>query len=332
MLHPTSTTRRTGRQLAILLLSLVSACSVLFGAAAPKAEAETTQRFTTIDWHMDDYIAPPNSDRAANNRDDYNDMVNALRNAAGHQMEGVSNSPGYMDTPTRTNTNRIIRVLIWTHTAVGPRANLALYFNVDNLYMLGFSSNGFHYRFVTGNPATEFTNHLPEELRLGLHSATPLFFTPIRGDGSYAQMSAPAEWRANQEYTASMLYQREQILDNFRPERPVTSTVTQAMAYFIGATAEAARFGWIQNRIAQTIYRGGDTAEPGSPANIGPFGTDLETNWGALSRMAHNTAAHRVDPGVTINNRTYYNVNDLGNNVGFRPRLTPFLALYGSGR
>ncbi|MFD0123832.1 ribosome-inactivating family protein [Streptomyces virginiae] len=265
--------RRTGKQLAVLLLALVSACSVLFGAAAPKANAETSERFTTIDWHIDRYGADLGSPQARSNQDDYNAMVNALRNASGHQMAGVSNSPGYMDTPTRTNTNRVIRVLVWSHQADGPHAHLALYFNVDNLYFLGFSAHGQHYRIVprANQAASAYTNHLPEELRLGFRPVRPTapLFNEITGNGSYAQMSAPDEWRAAQEYTPYMVYQRAETLRTVTPETRNSVEVNQAMAYLIGATAEAARFGWIQNRVAQSIRWGGDPGETGYPAHIG---------------------------------------------------------------
>ncbi|MFJ9523588.1 ribosome-inactivating family protein [Kitasatospora sp. NPDC101801] len=325
--------RRTGRQLAVLLLALVSAFSLLYGAAAPTANAETTTRFTDIDWYIDNYGAPLSSADARDNSDGYNAMVNALRRASGHQMPGVSNSPAYMDTPTRTNTNRVIRVLVHRHTALGPHADLALYFNVDNLYFLGFSSNSNHYRIVPRpNQADRaYTNHLPEELRVRFGGPT-LLFNQITGDGSYAQMSASPEWRGDQIYTPSMIYSRAETLTNLQPGGQNSTQVNQAMAYMIQATSEAARFGWIQNRIAASIFQGGDYQEPGAPANIGPFGTDLELNWSTLSRMAHNTAAHRADPGVTINNRTYRTVTELGNPQNNQPRLTPFLGLYASGQ
>lgn len=332
-LHPTSTMRRSGRQLAVLLLALVSACSVLFGAAAPKANAETSQRFTTIDWHMYHGLSDGSS-YAARDFDSYNAMVNALRNAAGHQMAGVSNSPGYMDTPTRTNSNRVIRVLVWTHEADGNRAHLALYFNVDNLYFLGFSARGQHYRIVPRpNQADRaYTNHLPEEIRHAYGLATAPLFNQITGDGSYQQMSAPADWRANQTYNAQMVYARLQTLTNLRVEDRNTVGLNQSMAYIIGATAEAARFGWIQNRVAQSIFRGGDPAYTDRPSHLGNFGTDLETSWSDLSRMAHRTAAHRTDRGVTIDGRRYENVTEIGNPTNGQPRLTPFLGLYASGQ
>lgn len=95
------------------------------------------------------------------------------------------------------------------------------------------------------------------------------------------------------------------------------------MAYIIGATAEAARFGWIQNRVAQSIFRGGDPAYTDRPSHLGNFGTDLETSWSDLSRMAHRTAAHRTDRGVTIDGRRYENVTEIGNPTNGQPRLTP---------
>ncbi|MEU0234972.1 MULTISPECIES: ribosome-inactivating family protein [unclassified Streptomyces] len=326
--------RRSGRQLAVLLLALVSACSVLFGGAAPKANAETSERFTTIDWHLYAYGDPNRSARAADSYNDYNAMVNALRNASGHQMEGVGNSPAYMDTPTRTNTNRVIQVLVWTQEADGNHAHLALYFNVDNLYFLGFSAHGRHYRIVprANQAARAYTNHLPEEIRHAYNLTTAPLFNQITGDGSYAQMSASEEWRGAQEYTPYMIYERAETLRLVTPETRNSTQVNQAMAYMIQATSEAARTGWIQGRIAASIHQGGDYSEPGAPANLGPFGTDLELHWSHLSRMAHNTAAGRPDPGVTINNRTYRTVTDLGLWEPNRPRLTPFLALYASGR
>ncbi|RSS79939.1 ribosome-inactivating family protein [Streptomyces sp. WAC06614] len=326
-LHPTSTVRRTGRQVAVLLLALVSACSVLFGAAAPQAHAETNRQWTDIDWHLNGYTAWRQSPEARENYNDYNAMVNALRNAAAHQMEGVSNSPGYMDTPTRTNTHRVVRVLVWTDEPEGSRAHLALYFNLDNLYLMGFSANRVHYRFNE-----TWTEHLPAAYRAREPSDPHPEFHTLLSDGSYGSLSAPDSWRANQRYTSLTIEQRARTLINASLGQRNTSEVRQALAYLIGATAEAARFGWIQNRIAQTIFYDGDIAEPGSPAHIGPFGTDLETNWGALSRMAHRTAAHRTDPGVQIDGRWFRNVEDIGIPTNSRPRLTPFLALYNSGR
>ncbi|MEU1041380.1 ribosome-inactivating family protein [Streptomyces sp. NPDC005551] len=326
-LHPTSTVRRTGRQLVVLLLAFVSAFSLLYGVAAPKAHAETRERWTDIDWRMNGYTAWRQSPEARENYNDYNAMVNALRSAAAHQMEGVSNSPGYMDTPTRTNTNRVIRVLVWTDEPEGSRAHLALYFNVDNLYLMGYSARGVHYRFNVDETA-----HLAREIQRheGLDDAPAV--QRISADGSYGQLSAPDSWRANQRYTSLTIEQRARTLINASPGQRSTSEVRQALAYLIGATSEAARFGWIQNRIAQTIFYDGDITEPGSPAHIGPFGTDLETNWAALSRMAHRTAAHLTDPGVQIDGRRFNTVEDIGIPTNSRPRLTPFLALYNSGR
>ncbi|MFD7451779.1 ribosome-inactivating family protein [Kitasatospora sp. NPDC059827] len=326
-LHPTSSVRRTGRRLAVLLLALVSAFSLLYGAAAPKANAETNQRWTDINWAMNGYTGPRNSPASRDQFYAYNDMVNALRNAAAHQMDNVDSSSAYMDTPTRTDTHRVIRVLVWTDEDDGSRAHLALYFNVDNLYLMGYSAHGVHYRFNTDETA-----HLATEIQRHEGLAAAPSVQLISADGSYGQLSAPDTWRANQQYTALMLEQRARTLINSTSGQRNSPGVRQALAYLIGATSEAARFGWIQNRIAQTIHHGGDPAEPGEPANIGPFGTDLETNWDALSRMAHRTAAHRTDPGVRIDGRVYYGVYDIGIPTNSRPRLTPFLALYASGR
>ncbi|WP_405021356.1 ribosome-inactivating family protein [Kitasatospora sp. NBC_00070] len=304
----------------------------------PQAHAEVpqSQGFTTIDWHLYAYGDQNRSSRSRDSSDDYNAMVNALRNAAGHQMDNVDQSSAYMDTTRRTNSNRVIRVLVWTTEADGDHAHLALYFNVDNLYFLGFSARGQHYRIVprANQAAAAYTNHLPEELRRASRPVPPVapLFNEITGDGSYAQMSAPPEWRGAQPYDRTTLYQQVQNLTSARPDSRNSTTVNRAMAYLIGATAEAARFGWIQNRVAQSIFAGGDAGDPSFPAHIGAFGTDLELNWSALSRMAHNTAAGRADQGVTINNRTYRDVFDIGIPQGDRPRLTPFLALYGSGR
>ncbi|MFI5868490.1 ribosome-inactivating family protein [Streptomyces sp. NPDC051546] len=220
--------------------------------------------------------------------------------------------------------------------ADGERAHLALYFNVDNLYFLGFSARGQHYRIVPRpNQADRaYTNHLPEAVRLvsdPVPQNVPLF-NQITGDGSYAQMSAPDDWRGAQRYDRTTMYEQVQNLTNATPDSRNSTTVNRAMAYIIGATAEAARFGWIQERVAMGIYASGDRSQPGSPAHIGAFGTGLELNWSNMARMAHNTAAGRADRGVTIDGRYYGNVTEIGNPTNGQPRLTPFLALYASGR
>jgi Ribosome inactivating protein len=331
-MHPMSAMRRAGRQLAVLLLAMAAACGLLNGLAAPQAHANTSDRWTDIDWHMEGYNDPRGTSGAASQSRNYQDMVNRLRQLAGQEMAGVQGMGGLHDTTVRgreTATNRVIRVLLWDDTHGTQQANVALYFSVDNLYFMGFSSHGVHYRLNA-----PYTRRLAEEMRVRYNLTTAPLFHDINSDGSYASLAATPTWRADQEYTATNFMTHLRALDTATPANRNSNAVLRAMAYFIGATAEAARFGWIQNRIANVLIYNEDRTDPNGPANIGRFGTDLENNWDTLSTLAHRSARGNQTTPVNIDGRIYANLMQIwdgGGNNEYQPPIAPFLAIQGSG-
>ncbi|MFD4537666.1 ribosome-inactivating family protein [Kitasatospora sp. NPDC058397] len=335
-LHPTSTMRRAGRRLAVLLLAMAAACGLVNGLAAPHADANTTQRWTDIDWDMTGYdsAARPSS-AAANQSGEYRRVVDRMREIAGQPMAGLPNAPYFSDTTVRgreTATNRVIRVLVWSN-AVTPsnprgerRADVALYFSVDNLYFMGFSSHGLHYRLNA-----PYTVRLAEEMRVRFNMPTAPLLNTISSDGGYASLAANPTWRGDQPYTASNFLTHLSALDTATSANRNSNAVLRAMAYFIGATSEAARFGWIENRIASVLIYNGDPTETSRPANIGRFGTDLENNWDTLSTVAHRSARGQNTTAVNIDGRQYADWEDIYGGETANPIIVPFLAIQGSG-
>ncbi|MFJ4691797.1 ribosome-inactivating family protein [Streptomyces sp. NPDC088766] len=335
-LHPTSVIRRTGKRLVVLLLAMAAACSLVNGVAASRADANTTQRWTDIDWYMDDYdSAARPSQASANQSAAYQRVVDRMREIAGQPMAGLSNAQ-FSDTTVRgrdTTTNRVIRVLLWSNrvTPRNPhgqtRADVALYYSVDNLYFMGFSAHGVHYRLNA-----DYTRRLAEEMRVRFNTPTAPLFNTISSDGGYASLAATPAWRGDQAYTAANFLTHWDALETATPANRNSNAVLRAMAFFIGATSESARFGWIENRIANVLIYNRDMTEPGNPANIGRFGTDLENNWDTLSAAAHRSARGLNTTTVDIDGRQYADWEDIyGGDESANPIIAPFLAIQGSG-
>lgn len=331
---------RAGARAGALLLAMAAVGGLVNGAAAPEAQANTSERWTDIDWHMEDYDAPRGGSAAARQSRYYQDVVNRMRQLASQEMAGTQGLPGVYDTTIApgTRTNRVIRILLWNNEATtrnpngAQRADVALYYSVDNLYLMGFSAHGNHYRINA-----PYSAHLAEEIRVHDNLRTAPLVRAIDSNGSYASLSASEEWRGAEAYTAARFSLHWRALEAANANNLNSSGVRRALAYFIGATSEATRFGWIADRIASTLIYNGDPDYPGSPDHIGEFGTDLEMNWDTLSSLAHRSAAGRNVTAVNINGRVYGSLRQIWDGDGDdddstgRPRIAPFLAIQGSG-
>ncbi|MFF9060872.1 ribosome-inactivating family protein [Streptomyces sp. NPDC014882] len=319
---------------------MTAACGLLNGVTAPQAHANTSERWTDIDWHMEDYDEPRGGSAAARQSRYYQDVVNRMRQLASQEMAGVQGQPGLYDTTVARGrtTNRVIRVLLWSNQATdrnptgAQRADVALYYSVDNLYLMGFSVHGLHYRINAS-----YSAHLAEEIRVHERMRVAPLVREINSDGSYASLAAGPEWRGAEPYTASRFMIHWRALEAATPSSMNSSPVRRALAYFIGATAEATRFGWIQNRIANVLTYNEDRTDPNGPAHIGRFGTDLQNNWNTLSTLAHQSARGNRTTPVNIDERIYRNLWEIWDGDGDdddgtgRPRIAPFLAIQGSG-
>ncbi|MFF9477085.1 ribosome-inactivating family protein [Streptomyces roseolus] len=317
--------RRTGRQLAVLLLALAATCGLVNGFAAPKAHADTTRRWSVIDYNISNYqghFTAGQTPETTANATRYRLMVEQLRSLGGHQMPG-GDEPDLLDTPTQ-RTNRVIQMRIWENF----RSDVALYFSADNLYLLGYSVDGNHWQFSD----THDIVNLAEEYRVAAGLAVAPLFQSLQYTGNYATSLDRTQSRGNYRYTSNNL--RTWIMnlrnthDNNRNDRRMD------LALVIGATSEAARFGWIQRRIEAVIRHGYDPSDSSNPSHLGPFGVALENRWSQLSALAHQGTEGRAETPVQVDNRTYSDWRQIlwgtNNNNARGPAIAPFLALHGS--
>lgn len=100
------------------------------------------------------------------------------------------------------------------------------------------------------------------------------------------------------------------------------------LAAVIGATAEAARMGTIQQRIETVIRQGYDHTDPTNPAHLGNFGIGLQNAWARLSTLVHQSLEGHNPRPVTVDHRTYSNWRDVSRGTTAAPRIAPFISLY----
>ncbi|MEU2563341.1 ribosome-inactivating family protein [Streptomyces longispororuber] len=304
------------------------ALGTLQGLAAPHAYADTNDLWSDMEWRMEGYDDARGTADASRQARQYQNLVRGMRDIASQPMAGAQNDPDFRDTTRRGSvedrTERVIRILIWNRFGL---AHVALYFSVDNLYLMGFTSHGRHYRFNDAAFA-----HLPRSMARRFGGPAPLV-TVMRSTGSYATLNASAEYRGNQFYTAYNFGSHLSVLEGANENNVNDQAVTRSLAFFIGATSEAARFGWIEERIANVIMNDGDWSAPGRPPHLGPFGTDLQNAWDPLSALVHRTLQGRTGRAVNINGREYrdYRMIQNGNQGSAAPRIAPFIGILGKG-
>ncbi|MEU4205672.1 ribosome-inactivating family protein [Streptomyces sp. NPDC045470] len=320
-MHPISAPWRFGRRLGILCLALFAACSLLTGNAKP-AYAETTQRWTVMDFNMSNYLryqtpGQVTPETSANARR-YRYMVDQLRELASHPLTYAD--AGMAQSPRELNSN-IIEMRIWDNF----RSDIALYFSASNLYLLGFAVDGVHWRF------SDTPSSLARELQAHYGGPLPLF-NNLGYTGRYRDLD-PGEDRGNFRYTSERFANAMQSLRHVRDGD--TRRYRGDIAAVIGATSEAARFGWIQRRIDTVILNGRDPQSDGTVQNLGNFGVGLENAWSSLSRAVHESLRGETTRPVTVDHRTYRNWTDVsrgvGDNQSIAPRIAPFISLYASG-
>jgi hypothetical protein len=314
--------RRSFTRIGAAALAL-PALGTLQGLAAPQAYANTSNYWSDMDWRMAGYEEQRGTMDASRQAAQYQSLVRGLRDLAGQPMEGAQNNPNFLDT-TRLATEpsqRVIRILLWN--ALG-RANVALYFNVDNLYLMGFTTHGQHFRFDDGGFA-----YLSASIGRRFDESPPLVRV-MHSTGRYDTMNASASWRGNQPYSTHNFLSHLSNLENANENNMNSQAVGRALAFFIGATSEAARFGWIEERVARVIARGYDPTDPSEPAHLGAFGTDLQNAWDPLSVLVHRTIQGRSGPEVRIDGRVYRDYRDVSS-YSAGSRIAPFIGILGKG-
>ncbi|MEF3117636.1 ribosome-inactivating family protein [Streptomyces chrestomyceticus] len=313
-MHPIGAVRRAGRRLGTMLLALLATCT-LVTVGAPSAHAETTERYLRLEWNLRGLHDP---DEGQNRERQYREFIRQLRAASGSRMAGVSGNDMF-DTPARTRTNRVVQVSVVTDHS-GEGIHLILYFSLDDMYLRGFTVGGQNYQFTDSS----YDFPLADEIQRANGGATPLFHAIY--SGSYRTLD-PHDTRGGLSYAPENM---ARFMDDlrYRFAYGTRNTYQRHLAYIIGATAEAARFGWIENRIAAVLNRGRDYSADGAPSTLGNFGMELQTHWSDLSRVAHQTSGGGTSNPVYIDGRSYSNISQIRIGTGGVPPLVPFLALY----
>ncbi|QCX73876.1 Ribosome inactivating protein [Streptomyces sp. YIM 121038] len=322
-MQPILALRRAGRRLSALCFALLATCTLVNAGGTP-AHADTSEMWTKRVWDISDLARAQRAgaEGTLGGANSHAVMVGELRRISSHPfVNGVRES-------MPEGTGRYIELQIHDETA-SPSHRLSLYLRADNLYLDGFTVNGQNYRF----------NDAPAALTTGLHNAYNgrgnLLFRTLPYSGHYADL-ANAEARGAASFEPSSLYAHLSEMMYLDENHWNSSRVRRAIANVIAATSEAARFGWIENRIYFSLLQGGQTDGDNSGvrySNLGSFGVSLENNWARLSRLAHREANGNLldSDAVTINNTRYQNLAHLRNGVGTGgQRIAPLIALYGA--
>ncbi|MGW7413859.1 ribosome-inactivating family protein [Streptomyces sp. NPDC054863] len=219
-------------------------------------------------------------------------MVHRLRDISGRKVvDGVGT--------TTTTKNQFIAVEVWK----GSTHDLTLYFTAHDLYMVGFTSKGYNYRFDEST-----STQLESVVRAHYPSNGSRGFTTLGYSGQYGDLKASQSWRGHkdQNFQGATLNGHLSALAGLGSSKPSSDKYGKHMAKIIGATSEAVRFGWIQNRISNTI-RGG--SENGFDY-LGSFGAALEQEWGKLSTLANDLLANGSGEEVKVDGSVYRSLND----------------------
>ncbi|MFB7234908.1 ribosome-inactivating family protein [Streptomyces sp. NPDC056269] len=269
---------RRGVRLAAGLLVALAMSIAMLGAAVPAAHADPTQPLTVVDWDITGL-----EHGGQGHHDRYWNVIDQVHRISGHDFYQVLDE-------TTTTPNRLIQVRV---NYAGQHA-VSLYFWANTLYLAGFyqpgQSNG------TGNRHYVFPDGYPD----ALNSVLGVRAVHLPWNGSYANLPDGGA-RAERQLTPQNL--QNGLLTLRRTQELLSSeagtrTVGSYLVDIIGATAEAARFGYIFDVVRQNIRNNTSTA-------IGPFGVSLEQSWSNLSTWVYERLVDPSGPGFTIGSQNY---------------------------
>ncbi|MGW6834902.1 ribosome-inactivating family protein [Streptomyces sp. NPDC054949] len=314
---PASRTRsRTGshaKRIMTAILCLVAAISFTQVKFSTPAQAATSDYWSVVRWD----ITGLGDGMDRNAERNYRSMIRQVRELSGSAI----GANGLMRTTEQTERYIEVQVVDFNDRVNNHR--ISLYLRLDNLYLDGFTIVGHNYLFQDA-PAiltTRFANHYPGVNHLFQR-------TPYRS--TYGAL-ANAQDRGNQHFNGRALGTQIIALQDFTPQN--WNDRRQALAAIIGATAEAARFGWIENRIGLGIGQNGQLEGGRLLDHLGPFGAELENNWEDLSELVRRQQDGRgVMRPINIDGRTYHNIREIQFGVGGGTPAIGALLTHGSAR
>jgi hypothetical protein len=268
---------RTARRTAGLCVALALSIGML-GALAPTAQADPQQPLTVIDWDITGL-----EHGGQGHHDRYWNVIDQVHRISGHNFHQILDE-------TTTTYNRLIQIRV----SYARQHAVSLYFWANTLYLAGFYQPG--QPNGTGNRHYVFPDGYPDAFNqvLGVNAQR------LPWNGSYANLPDGSN-RGDRRLTPQNL--QNSLLSLRRTQELLgsqagTTTVGSSLVDIIGATAEAARFGYIFDVVRQNIR--GNTSTP-----IGRFGAVLETSWGDLSRWVYARLNDPSGDGITIGSPDY---------------------------
>ncbi|MGW3046138.1 ribosome-inactivating family protein [Kitasatospora sp. NPDC001159] len=271
--------------------------------AAPSARANTTETWTVMYW---DITTLQQGGALAAQR--YDDMVRELRQLTGYTVDA---DHGGVLGRTEAQVGRYIEIRI---TDNGNQF-LSLFYRTNNLYLDGFRMAGSNYRFNDAQP----------ELTRNFGGGRQLFTTIYSGSYQNGGLDVNNA-RANTSYIGPNLRNQFMGLTGFNYNTRENYRLN--LANIVQATSEAARFGWIQNRISNTIRNGGENDGNGWQTTLGAFGIALENRWAPLTRLAFRSMNGGAGDPVEVDGRIYRNLTDMMMaDPPRRPRISYLLGL-----
>ncbi|MFD4830594.1 ribosome-inactivating family protein [Streptomyces uncialis] len=294
-------------------LAIFLAITALLGGtqlvSASPARADTSHNWNKIEWNITN-LGNGNSVPAANR---YRAMISSLR-----ALSASNIADGFMRTMTATQRYAEVKVIDNNATV---KHRLSIYVRLDNLYIDAFTAEGRTFAF----------NDTPRYFNTQFSAAYPGGNTLVQTmpfSGSYGSLDA-AQARANQSYEGPSfggLISELQGMNssNFYDRR-------NEMAAIIGAVSEAARFGWIESRIALSLSHGGEWDGPHQYSHIGGFGISLQNNWAALSRLVYREMNSTTRSPAHINGHVYNSMGQVRNGYGSAPAIGVLVTYGGAG-
>ncbi|MER5766577.1 ribosome-inactivating family protein [Streptomyces sp. NPDC001985] len=302
------------RSHAIRFLAILTAIAALLGGtqlvSALPAQAATSHHWNVMNWNITN-LGNGNNIAAANR---YRSMLSELRNLSAHNVTN-----GFMRTMTETERYAEIRVI--DNNNISAPHRLTIYVRLDNLYVDAFTANGSTFAFndTPGYFATRFFNAYPG-------GNTLVRTMPF--SGAYGSLDADQN-RANRDYRGPSFGAAISDLQNMNSNN--FSARKFAMAVLIGAVSEAARFGWIESRIAMSISHNGELDGTNRYYHIGGFGISLQNNWSSLSRLVYRELNNTEHYPVQINGHNYTSTGMIRHGSSTAPAIG-LLVTYGGAR
>ncbi|MFE3327016.1 ribosome-inactivating family protein [Streptomyces sp. NPDC059176] len=269
--------RRATRRAAGLLVVLALSVGVL-GTVAPTAHADPDRPLTVIDWDVSGL-----EHGGQGHHDRYWNVIDQVHRVSGHDFYQLLDE-------TTTTYNRLIQIRV----SYAGQHVVSLYYWANTLYLAGIYQPG--QPNGTGNRHYVFPDGYPDAFNRVLGVRAQL----LPWNGSYATLpggSTRSERRLTPQNLQNGLLtlRRTQELLGSEAGR---NTVGSYLVDVIGATAEAARFGYVFDVVRQNIRSNTSTT-------IGRFGADLETSWGQLSTWVYARLRNPAGDGFTVGSQDY---------------------------